>query len=111
MLAELEELQTAALAELAAAVDSEAVESWRIAYLGSKGRLKGMMPQLKTVSKEDKPAVGKRLNEVKVALGAGLRVEEGRGCRLRSYQRTAGRCDPARREPPRGPSTRLEPDH
>ena len=72
MLAELEELQTAALAELAAAVDSEAVESWRIAYLGSKGRLKGMMPQLKTVSKEDKPAVGKRLNEVKVALEQGF---------------------------------------
>ena len=72
MLVELEELQTAALAELAAAADCEAVESWRIAYLGSKGRLKGMMPQLKTVSKEDKPAVGKRLNEVKVALEQGF---------------------------------------
>ena len=72
MLAELEELQTSALAELASAADPEAVESWRIAYLGSKGRLKGMMPQLKTVSKEDKPAVGKRLNEVKVALEQGF---------------------------------------
>jgi phenylalanyl-tRNA synthetase alpha chain len=72
MLAELEELKTVALAELAAAADLEAVEFWRIAYLGSKGRLKGMMPQLKTVSKEDKPAVGKRLNEVKVALEQGF---------------------------------------
>jgi phenylalanyl-tRNA synthetase alpha chain len=72
MLVELEELQTTALAELASAADPEAVESWRIAYLGSKGRLKGMMPQLKTVSKEDKPAVGKRLNEVKVALEQGF---------------------------------------
>ena len=72
MLAELEELKTVALTELAAAADLKAVESWRIAYLGSKGRLKGLMPQLKTVSKEDKPAVGKRLNEVKVALEQGF---------------------------------------
>lgn len=72
MLAQLDELQTTALADLAAAADADAVEAWRIAYLGSKGRLKAMMPGLKDVSKADKPAVGKRLNEVKVALESGF---------------------------------------
>ncbi len=72
MLAQLDELQTTALADLAAAADPDAVEAWRIAYLGSKGRLKAMMPGLKDVSKADKPAVGKRLNEVKVALESGF---------------------------------------
>ena len=72
MLAQLDELQTTALADLAAAADPDAVEAWRIAYLGSKGRFKAMMPGLKDVSKADKPAVGKRLNEVKVALESGF---------------------------------------
>ena len=68
MLAELEQLESDALAALTSATDEAALETWRIAYLGSKGRLKGMMPLLKDVDKADKPAVGKRLNEVKNAL-------------------------------------------
>ena len=76
MLAQLDELQTTALADLAAAADVDAVEAWRIAYLGSKGRLKAMMPGLKDVSKADKPAVGKRLNEVKVALESGFEARK-----------------------------------
>ena len=79
MLADLEELQSTALAELAQASDADALETWRIAYLGSKGRLKGLMPKLKDVSKEDKPAVGKRLNEVKVALESGFESRQGGG--------------------------------
>ena len=87
MLAELEDLQTTALEELAATADSAALESWRIAYLGSKGRLKAMMPRLKEVSKEDKPAVGKRLNELKVALESGF---EARTADLASVATDAG---------------------
>ena len=44
MLAELEQLESDALAALTSATDTAALETWRIAYLGSKGRLKGMMP-------------------------------------------------------------------
>ena len=77
MLADLEELQNTALADLAATTDSDALEAWRIAYLGSKGRLKGMMPRLKDVSREEKPAVGKRLNELKVALESGFETRQG----------------------------------
>jgi phenylalanyl-tRNA synthetase alpha chain len=68
MLEHLNELESTGLAELEAVGDAEALERWRIAYLGTKGRLKAAMPMMKDVSKADKPAVGKRLNEVKTAL-------------------------------------------
>jgi phenylalanyl-tRNA synthetase alpha chain len=68
VLNELNQLEAEALAAIAAADSPDALEAWRVAYLGSNGRLKMMMGGLKDVSREDKPAVGKRLNEVKQAL-------------------------------------------
>jgi len=68
MLEILNTIETEGLAALAAASDADALEAWRIAYLGTKGRLRGAMPMLKDVPRQDKPAVGKRLNEVKQAL-------------------------------------------
>jgi len=68
MLATLDKLQDDAIGEIDALRSIADLESWRIAYLGSKGRLKGVMPLMKDVSREEKPAVGKRLNEVKTAL-------------------------------------------
>lgn len=70
MLEELNELESSALAELSGVRDAESLEAWRIGYLGTKGRLRGMMSGLKAVPKEDKPAVGARLNEVKATLEA-----------------------------------------
>ena len=58
---------------------SAALEAWRIAYLGSKGRLKAMMPLLKDVPREEKPAVGKRLNEVKTSLETAFDVRQSDG--------------------------------
>jgi phenylalanyl-tRNA synthetase alpha chain len=68
MLKQLQELETAGLAELAEVGDTDGLEAWRVKYLGTKGRLKGLMPRMTDVPKADKPAVGKRLNEVKQAL-------------------------------------------
>ncbi len=68
MLETLNQLESNGLAELEAAATPEAIEAWRIKYLGSKGALKAVMPQLKDVPKEDKPRVGQRLNQVKSAL-------------------------------------------
>ncbi|MEQ8850746.1 MAG: phenylalanine--tRNA ligase subunit alpha [Phycisphaerales bacterium] len=68
MLETLNELERKGLAELDEAADPDALEQWRIAYLGSKGRLKKAMAGLKDVPREEKPAVGKRSNEVKQAL-------------------------------------------
>ena len=68
MLDTLDKLESEALSQIQGVQTDDSLESWRIAFLGSKGKLKNVMPLLKDVSKEDKPAVGKRLNEVKVTL-------------------------------------------
>lgn len=75
MLVELEQLEDAALAELEKAHDADALEQWRIRYLGAKGELKNATSGLKDVPKDQKPAVGQRLNEVKRTLEAAF---EGR---------------------------------
>ena len=68
MLADLDQLLTDATAALDGAGNADALEAWRIEFLGAKGRLKGLAPKMKDVSPADKPAVGKKLNEVKNAL-------------------------------------------
>jgi len=64
----LDQLESEGLERLQGVQDAEQLEAWRIAFLGSKGRLRQAMPMLKDVPKEDKPEVGKRLNEVKQRL-------------------------------------------
>lgn len=76
MLETLEQLQRDALAELDASPDADALEAWRIAYLGAKGKLKAAMGGLKDVPKEDKPTVGQKLNEVKTALEAAFEARK-----------------------------------
>lgn len=67
MLETLNEIERDALAELSDA-DPATLDAWKSSYLGPKGRLKAAMAGLKDVPREEKPAVGKRLNEVKKAL-------------------------------------------
>jgi phenylalanyl-tRNA synthetase alpha chain len=68
MLKKLDKLQGEGLSELGSVEDAEALERWRVDFLGTKGRLKALVPRMKDVPKADKPAVGKRLNEVKNTL-------------------------------------------
>lgn len=70
MLAELDALRTAALHALAAASAPASLEAWRVEWLGASGRLKDAMAGLKALSGSEKPAAGKRLNELKAALEA-----------------------------------------
>ena len=76
MLESLDTLEAEALAALANAADARALESWRIEYLGGKGRMKAAAAGLKDVSKEDKPAAGKRLNEVKQSLEGAFKARQ-----------------------------------
>ena len=70
-LSELDVLARDATAALAAAVDAAALETARIEFLGAKsGRLKAVQKGLGLVDKADKPAAGKRFNEVKQQLEA-----------------------------------------
>ena len=61
----IEEVLRQGEAELAAVGDAEALEQFRIKYLGAKGLVKGLMDLLREVPREQKPAVGQRVNAVR----------------------------------------------
>ncbi|MCH8046708.1 MAG: phenylalanine--tRNA ligase subunit alpha [Planctomycetes bacterium] len=70
-LADLDSLLTSANAAFAAAADSDSLEVARVEFLGAKsGRLKTVQQGLGKIDKPDKPAAGKKLNEVKKAITA-----------------------------------------
>jgi phenylalanyl-tRNA synthetase alpha chain len=78
-LAELDGLLAEANAAFGAAGDASALEAARIEFLGAaKGRLKSVQKGLGAVGKEEKPAAGKRFNEVKVAIEAGFEAAQER---------------------------------
>jgi phenylalanyl-tRNA synthetase alpha chain len=64
----LEKLQTQALDELTGARTPDALEQWRIKYLGSKGAVKDAMAALKDLPRDQKPAYGKAANALKNVL-------------------------------------------
>ena len=74
--AALEQLRAEAIAAIAAAADEAAVEQARIKYLGQQGALTAVSKGMKDVSKEDKPRIGKLLNDVRAAVTAALDVRK-----------------------------------
>lgn len=70
MLAQLEQLEQEATDALEQATDAVGLERFRIAYLGTKGKLKSAMGWLKDASPEDKPKLGQGLNVLKNKLQA-----------------------------------------
>ena len=68
MLDEIQSIEREGLDALAGASDGATLEAWRVAYLGSKGRLKQVMARFRDVPREEKPAVGARMNAVQQAL-------------------------------------------
>jgi phenylalanyl-tRNA synthetase alpha chain len=78
-LAELEQLESAALAAFQAASNAETLEAARVEFTGAKsGRLKELQKGLGTVDKADKPVAGKRFNEVKQSVEAALEAARER---------------------------------
>jgi len=69
---QIEPVKQSALAELRAAPDLGALEQARVNFLGSNGQFTGLMKQLGTLAKEEKPAAGKAINSAKVELEAAL---------------------------------------
>jgi len=65
---QLEELRASALVEIAAAGDEATLEAARVKYLGRSGSITAASEGMRTVSKEDKPRIGKLLNEVRQAV-------------------------------------------
>ena len=74
-------LQQEAEAALAAAVDSAAVERWRVDWLGRKGRLTAVLRGVRELSPAERPQIGAAANRLKNDLQAAhdARLDDLRG--------------------------------
>ena len=68
MLDKLNEIEKAALESLAAISDEAALEAWRVANIGRSSAVMGVFSQMGGLSKEERPLVGQRANQVKLAI-------------------------------------------
>jgi phenylalanyl-tRNA synthetase alpha chain len=68
----IEELREAALAEVAAAPNEQALDAARVRYLGRSGSISAWSEQMKTLSKEERPVVGKLLNQTRTSVTAAI---------------------------------------
>src|SRR5436190_2127043 len=69
---ELEQLRDAALTEIAAASDEQTLEAARVRYLGRAGSISAWADRMKSLSKDEKPVVGKLLNEARTSVTAAI---------------------------------------
>lgn len=76
LIAQLEQLQVEAQTALDAAQSSPETEAWYAEYLGRKGKMTSVLRGLGQLSKEERPLVGKRANEIKEALDAALAARQ-----------------------------------
>ena len=79
----LEQLRDDALREIGSASDEQALEAARIKFLGKSGRISSWSEQMKTLGKDEKPIVGKLLNEVRNTVTVAL---ESRAANFRSQK-------------------------
>ncbi|HKP04022.1 MAG TPA: phenylalanine--tRNA ligase subunit alpha [Chthoniobacterales bacterium] len=69
---ELEQLRDAALTEIGGATDEQALEAVRVRYLGRAGSISAWAERMKSLGKEEKPVVGKLLNEARTSVTAAI---------------------------------------
>jgi len=68
----LEQLRDDALREIEASIDEQALEAARVKYLGKSGSVSAWGERIKNLSKDEKPVVGKLLNEVRTVVTAAI---------------------------------------
>jgi phenylalanyl-tRNA synthetase alpha chain len=85
MLEKLNEIQRLGLDALDAVRDENALEAWRVAHLGRSSALMQLFNGFGQLTKEERPVIGKRANEVKKALETAfvVRSEEIRQAALK----------------------------
>lgn len=76
VLQELDQIERDGMEAVARCADPGALEAWRIEYLGAKGRVKAATARFREVPKDEKPAVGARLNAVQKALEEALEARK-----------------------------------
>jgi phenylalanyl-tRNA synthetase alpha chain len=87
MLDQLTEIQESALADLQALQDAETLERWRVARLGRSSPLMQVFDGMGKLPKEQRPAIGRRANEVKRLLETAL-AEKTEALRQAELQRS-----------------------
>jgi phenylalanyl-tRNA synthetase alpha chain len=111
MLDQLDAIEQEALASLRSIMNETALDAWRVTHLGKKSSLMTILGDLGRLPRDERPAIGKRGNEVKRALEAALdeRIEALRRAELeRSLRENAIDVTLPGRPRPRGrlhPST------
>lgn len=70
MLDQLDQIERSALTTLGKIQDEEGLQQWRVAHLGRSSPLMQTFDQLGQVSREERPAIGRRANQVKQSLEA-----------------------------------------
>ncbi len=87
MLPQLNDIEQSAITSLEKVQDDAALEQWRVTYLGRSSPLMQVFDQLGSLPKEERPAIGKRANEVKRSLETRL-VEKAERLRQDMLERT-----------------------
>ncbi len=92
MLEQLEQQYQQAMAALAAAEGREALEAWHRDTLGKKGGIYLLSRQVGALSAAERPAFGRRLNEIKAQLEAGYdaRLAEAEATALQAEMAAGG---------------------
>jgi len=94
-LAELDALQREALEACARCDGAAAVEAARVEFLGARsGRLRAVQKSLAEIDRADKPAAGKRFNEVKRRLEEALAAAQSVAARRPAADRAVAAHDP-----------------
>src|SRR6266568_6577279 len=68
----LEQLRDDALREIESARDAQSLDAVRVRYLGRNGSISAWGDRMKTLGPEERPIVGKLLNEVRNAVTAAI---------------------------------------
>lgn len=68
----LEQFRDDALADIASASDERALESVRVRFLGRGGKVTEWSEKMRSLPKEEKPVVGKLLNDIRTAVTAAI---------------------------------------
>ena len=79
LLKDLQELQARALTALEESASSEALERWRVAFLGRRGELTQALRGLASIAPEERRVVGAAANGVKAVLEERLAWSGGVG--------------------------------
>jgi phenylalanyl-tRNA synthetase alpha chain len=96
LLDEIDPLKAEALAELNNATDQATLDRTKGAWLGPQGRFTGLMKQMGSLSKEERPLAGKAINAAKGELEAALQTARDR-IELASPQEPTDFTAPGRR--------------